>query len=65
MPYPTLKQMVFNDALFRFQDDFPDQETSFSNHTFDIPAEKEIKENGYEGAVEQVYQQMVALGETA
>jgi hypothetical protein len=30
-----------------------------------IPSDSEIKENGYEGAVEQVYQQMVQLGQPA
>ena len=32
---------------------------------FEVLTDQQIKENGYEGAVEQVYQQMVQLGQPA
>lgn len=63
MAMTTLQNMVFTDAFERLREDYPTTAFGMSYYqTFDIPADKEIKENGYEGAVENVYQQMVALG---
>jgi hypothetical protein len=66
MAMTTLQHMVFKDAFERLRSDDPTKAFGMSYHqTFDIPPDREIKENGYEGAVEQVYQQMVALGQPA
>lgn len=63
MAMTTLQQMVHKDAYDRLRQERP--EVSFSLYTeYAIPTDRQIKEDGYEGAVEQVYQQMVARGET-
>ncbi len=72
MAITKLRRMVLKDALDRLRVDNDAAyvavltEVSGTGITsLSVPSDKEIKENGYEGAVEQVYQQMVQLGQTA
>jgi hypothetical protein len=65
MTMTTLQQMVYQDAYKRLIDHDYYLTFDLSVHDLSLPGDKEIKENGYEGAVEQVYQQMVALGQPA
>jgi len=62
MTMTALQQMVYQDAYKRLIDHDYYLTFDLSVHDLSLPDDKEIKENGYEGAVEQVYQQMVALG---
>lgn len=57
-----LQQMVEMDAVKRFiAEQSPRQmPPRMMKDPLTIPSDKEIKEGGYEGAVDQVYQQMVA-----
>ena len=58
MAMTTLQQMVHKDAYDRLRQERP--EVFFSLYTeYAIPTDREIKENGYEGAVDNVYQQML------
>jgi hypothetical protein len=57
-----LQQMVYQDAYKRLIDHDYYLTFDLSVHDLSIPGDKEIKEGGYEGAVESVYQQSVALG---
>jgi hypothetical protein len=61
-----LQQMVYMDSLKRLNNERVLRTTPLpSLQELTIPSDSEIKENGYEGAVEQVYQQMVQLGQPA
>ena len=53
-----LQQLVFQDAFARYRNENAEADESCAFHNYDIPSDKEIKENGYEGAVENVLQQM-------
>jgi hypothetical protein len=57
-----LQQMVYQDAYKRLVDH--DHYLAFDLSVLDlsIPGDKEIKEGGYEGAIETVFQQMCANG---
>ncbi len=64
MAMTTLQRMVLKDAFARVQaEDIHKVGNITYNNEFDIPPDVEIKGLGYEGAVEQVYQQMVQLGQ--
>ena len=71
MAMSKLQQMVALDALTRFRKDnksvYNKVMTRFEIDENDdfvprVPGDRQIKENGYEAAVEKVYQQIVALG---
>lgn len=57
-----LQQMVYMDSLKRINTERVLRTTPplLSLQELTIPSDKEIKEDGYEGAVDKVYQQMVA-----
>jgi len=54
-----LQQLVFQDAFARYRNENAAADESCAFQNYDIPSDQEIKENGYEGAVDKVYQQMV------
>jgi hypothetical protein len=55
--------MVYMDSLKRLNNERVLRTTPLpSLQELTIPSDSEIKENGYEAAVENVYQQIVALG---
>jgi hypothetical protein len=61
-----LQHMVYMDSLKRLNNERVLRTTPLpSLQELTIPSDSEIKENGYEGAVENVYQQMVQLGQPA
>jgi hypothetical protein len=57
-----LQQLVFQDAFARYRNENAEADESCAFQNYDIPSDKEIKENGYEGAVENVLQQMNSVG---
>jgi hypothetical protein len=58
-----LQHMVYMDSLKRLNNERVLRTTPLpSLQELTIPSDSEIKENGYEAAVENVYQQIVALG---
>ena len=69
MAMTKLQRMVLKDAITRLRADNLKlaAELAVGLHLTKLvfSADTEIKENGYEGAVEQVYQQMVKLGQPA
>jgi len=54
-----LQQMVYDDAYKRLTDHDYYLTFDLSVHDLSIPNDKEIKEAGYEGAVDNVFQQMI------
>ena len=60
-----LQNMVFEDAYARLLREDRNRACDISFYDeYAIPTDQQIKEDGYEGAVEIVYQQLVALGQT-
>ena len=58
-----LQHMVYMDSLKRLNNERVLRTTPLpSLQELTIPSDSEIKENGYEAAVENVYQQIVAFG---
>ena len=57
-----LQQMVYQDAYKRLINHDYYLTFDLSIHDLSIPTDQQIKEGGYEGAVESVYQQSVAFG---
>lgn len=60
-----LQHMVYQDAFARLLKENVSRAVGISPFTnYTMPADQDIKLNGYEGAVDKVYQQMNAEGET-
>lgn len=60
-----LQQMVYQDAFARLHKENISRAACVSLfHNYNIPSDQDIKLNGYEGAVDKVYQQMNPAGET-
>lgn len=60
-----LQRMVYEDAFIRVLNTDVSKAMDISPlENYAIPSDMDIKCNGYEGAVEQVYQQMNSAGET-
>ena len=57
-----LQPMVYTDAITRLYAENLKLAVGLQLPELVFPADLEIKQNGYEGAVEQVYQQIVKLG---
>jgi len=53
-----LQQLVFQDAFERFRAEVAIARESCAFSEYNLPSDKEIKEGGYEGAIDKVYQQM-------
>ena len=54
-----LQQLVFQDAFARYQTENSSADEACAFENYEIPSDREIKENGYEGAVDKVFQQMI------
>lgn len=58
-----LQQMVYQDAYLRLRNENLSRAYGLSSfEKINIPSDKEIKEDGYEGAVDKVFQQMNTTG---
>ena len=55
-----LQYMVYQDAIERLHTENLKLAVGLQLPELVFPSDREIKENGYEGAVDQVYQQIVA-----
>lgn len=58
-----LQYMVYQDAIDRLHAENLKLAVGLQLPELVFPSDLEIKENGYEGAVDQVYQQIVAVTE--
>lgn len=53
--------MVYQDAIERLHTENPKLAVGLQLPELVFPSDQEIKENGYEGAVDNVYQQIIAV----